>query len=209
MSVFSVPRRAEQVLEAFGTDPDFRDAVLGDLAEEFALRVSWDGPAAARRWYYRESMRVAPYLLRNWWRGLKRKDVGRLAGVIAASSISLVALETLLQIAKVALIPAYREMLPVSGYTRLIVLPALMLSWTLLDGAFAGYVAARLGRRAPLPAVLGLGVTWAIVMSTVQSPAVPLWFRSANLAMMLAGIVAGGLIGVFRVTRRAPASSLS
>ncbi len=205
MSDFSAPRRAELILETLGADTDFRDVVIGDLAEEFALRVSWDGPVAARRWYYRESVRVAPYLLRDLWRGLKRKDVGHFAGVIVGSSILMIALEYLLQLTvrglELAPVTSWVRVL-LSGHTRSIVLPALMLLWTLTDGAFAGYVAARLSRRAPLPGVIALGVTWTVVMIVVQGHAVPLWFRSANVAIVMAGILAGGLIGACRVSAR-------
>jgi DNA-binding transcriptional LysR family regulator len=125
MSDSSAPRRAELILEALGADTDFRDAVIGDLAEEFALRASWDGPLAARRWYYRESLRVAPYLLRDWWRGLKRKDVGHFAGVIVGSSLLVIALEALLQLAvrglALAPVPSWVRVL-LSGQTRSIVL---------------------------------------------------------------------------------------
>jgi hypothetical protein len=56
--------------------------VLGHLAEEFDLRARYD-VRSARRWYPREALRVAPYLLRNWWRMRRREDIKRCAGVFA------------------------------------------------------------------------------------------------------------------------------
>ena len=41
------PRVAEAVLESLGAQPEFRDDVLGDLAEELAIRAGWDGERAA------------------------------------------------------------------------------------------------------------------------------------------------------------------
>jgi hypothetical protein len=65
------PITVERLLEALGTKTDFRDGLLGDLAEEFALRAEREGAPATRRWYYRESIRATPHLLRDWARGLR------------------------------------------------------------------------------------------------------------------------------------------
>ena len=74
----SPPRYAERLLEALGADPYLREVVLGDLAEEHALRAQWEGEPAARRWYDREGLRAVPFLLRGWWRRLR--PAGRVAG---------------------------------------------------------------------------------------------------------------------------------
>ncbi|HEX7242371.1 MAG TPA: permease prefix domain 2-containing transporter, partial [Longimicrobiaceae bacterium] len=57
------PRTAERLLEALGAEPELRDALLGDLAEDFATRAADQGERAARRRYWREALRAAPYLL--------------------------------------------------------------------------------------------------------------------------------------------------
>jgi putative ABC transport system permease protein len=47
-----------------------RDEVLADLRAEFEQRVGTHGPAAARRWVWRQALRSVPALLRRaWWRG--------------------------------------------------------------------------------------------------------------------------------------------
>ena len=46
-----IPRLAE-LLMAWSLHPEDRDAVLGDLCEEFAARAEQDGAMAARRWYW-------------------------------------------------------------------------------------------------------------------------------------------------------------
>lgn len=56
---------AERLLVALGVAPTFVEAVLGDLAEEHAMRMERDGPGAARWWYAMEALRSAPYLVRN------------------------------------------------------------------------------------------------------------------------------------------------
>ena len=51
-----LPRIAERLM-AWSLLPEDRDAVLGDLCEEFAARAQQDGPVAARRWYWTQVRR--------------------------------------------------------------------------------------------------------------------------------------------------------
>jgi predicted permease len=47
-----------------------RDEVLADLRAEYQHRAAADGPAAARRWAWRQTLHSVPALLRrSWWRG--------------------------------------------------------------------------------------------------------------------------------------------
>src|SRR5215469_3360857 len=52
------PRAASILLNLFASEADFA-IVLGDLSEEFQKRISTQGHASARRWYWRESFRNA------------------------------------------------------------------------------------------------------------------------------------------------------
>jgi putative ABC transport system permease protein len=48
-----------------------RDEVLADVRAEYEQRVMTHGPAAARRWVWRQALRSVPALLRrSWWRGM-------------------------------------------------------------------------------------------------------------------------------------------
>ncbi|MBV9879717.1 MAG: hypothetical protein JO180_04435 [Gemmatirosa sp.] len=83
------PVTAERLLETLGADPEFRDMIVGDLREEHALRLDWDGEHAARRWYRREALRVAPHLLRDGvrrlgWRGTRRAAGTAMTAVVCA-----------------------------------------------------------------------------------------------------------------------------
>ncbi len=49
------PRLALALLDRFLADP-VREAVLGDLLEEFPRRALRDGPGAARRWFWRQTL---------------------------------------------------------------------------------------------------------------------------------------------------------
>lgn len=195
MSDSSAPHAAELILQALGAETDFRDAVIGDLAEEFALRVRFDGPVAARRWYYRESTRVAPYLLRDWCRNLRWSTVAYFANVVSWSLVSVVALELVLW-RSVRGFVRFLQGAPLDAFPLSAGFTALMLSWTLVNGAFAGYVAARIGRRAPLPSALLLGVTLPGLMIWSGLHMVPSWFLTANVTAMIAGTIAGGVVRV-------------
>jgi hypothetical protein len=79
------PRTAERLLGSLGARPEFRDPLLGDMDEEYADRVRRHGEQAARRWYWRESLRTAPHLVHDWRRSLAARDVRRLGSVVLAS----------------------------------------------------------------------------------------------------------------------------
>lgn len=78
---------------------------------------------------------------------------------------------------------------------------ALMLAWTLIDGAFAGYVAGRIGRRAPLPSALLVALTWMGLMIRSGWHGVPPWFLAMNVTVMVAGTIAGGALPALRFAR--------
>ena len=52
------PAAAERLLRLSVRDPEWRDAVTGDLREELATVMRQRGAAAARRWYWRQSLRL-------------------------------------------------------------------------------------------------------------------------------------------------------
>ena len=93
MSDRSLPRWAEKILESLGADPDFRDDVLGDLAEEHALRVHWDGPQSRVAGTTARVCASRPISCATGGAGVKLKDAGYLAGAVVASSILVVALD--------------------------------------------------------------------------------------------------------------------
>jgi hypothetical protein len=205
MSVPNVPRLAESLLASLGADTEFRDAVLGDLAEEFQIREDWDGHAAATRWYYHESLRVAPHLLRNWVDNLRRSELVDLGRAVGVSSLAVIALETCL----IFLVQAAWNVLGQGdSELRLWGAPFTILGWTLCDALFGGYIAARVSRAAPLPSAITLGLLWGFVIGlnnfaliSATPGAVPMWFRVVNLLALVAGMIAGGALRVAMLNR--------
>ncbi len=90
------PPVIERLLESLGADPSFAESILGDLAEEYAVRAAGNGVIVARWWYAYEALRSAPHLVRSALRCLGPRGVARLAaslaGVVLASVLALLAL---------------------------------------------------------------------------------------------------------------------
>jgi len=190
------PRTAELLLEALGARAEFCDAVLGDLAEEFARRVERDGVRAARRWYHGQAIRAAPHLLRSWSREVGRADVAHLAGVVLTSYVFLTVIVLLVAIltrSLMGMLGISPGVLLVSGSGPLLPVVGLMLG--ALGSVIGGGIAAWLGERAPLVSAFTLGVTWScvsLVGMTVQGTA-PAWYRTAATIVVIVGTVLGGI----------------
>lgn len=83
-------------LPAPGANSAFTEDVLGDLAEEYALRAGRDGVWTASWWYTHQALRSAPHLIRNSVRNLGPRGRVRLAaslaGLVLASALIVIAL---------------------------------------------------------------------------------------------------------------------
>jgi len=212
----SPPRRIELLLESLGAAQGFRDEIVGDLAEEFSLRAERHGRAAARRWYYREALRVAPHLLADWRRGFGRSDLKRLGSVIALSYVCVMTLGmfSLLTVNSILLAlhvtpdyPWSPGRGPISGSVA-----AMLLSVVAAQAGIAGYVASTLERRAPLTAAMLLGLLWSgVALATRPIPLLfappewhpfPLWYQLTGIVLLLAGASIGGVVRVATSARR-------
>jgi len=79
--------RAERLLVALGVDPGFAEAVLGDLAEEYAQRLTRDGTGRAMAWYTREAIRSTPHLLWSGVARMYRYERGRFIAYVAGATV--------------------------------------------------------------------------------------------------------------------------
>jgi hypothetical protein len=192
------PRTAERLLEALGAGPELRDALLGDLAEDFATRAADDGEPAARRWYWREALRVAPYLLGNWARGLRARDAARLAGLVGAT-FCLVGVSLWTILAGVEFV-VERTTGPTSfpwhdPQPGTLTLGVMLLGYVAV-GTAGGWMASRREERAPAVAALAFGIAWAILALVFPLPgraALPTWYLLGLVVAVLTGTLLGGL----------------
>ena len=198
------PRTVERLLEGLSANIAFRDGVLGDLAEEFALRAEREGAAAARRWYYRESIRTAPHLIRNWARSLRTSEVAHLANVVLAAYV----LTTLVGVF-VAMVAG--SIMIALGISSPILIPstggrlAPVVGLTLGTSAalLGGYIAAWLDNITPLVSAFVLGVIWSsagTLVSAFVGASEPAWFRVCASLVIVTGTTIGGILHV-RATR--------
>ena len=204
----SPPRTIERLLSGLGAQPDFRNAVLGDLAEEYALRVENDGIDSAVRWYRREAMRAVPHLLRSWLRGVHARDVGHVAGVITTAYTGMVLTFGLLAgaIIGVASTLGYRgPQMPLVSIIGSGALLSGMMLLSLIMGTTAGYLAAWIDSRTPLVSAATFGALILFVQLTMQfafgGPTVglfPVWYRAGAPILGCVGAVVGGVLRVRR-----------
>jgi len=82
----------EALLNAIGAERGFTEAILGDLAEERALRMERDGSVRASLWYLRDAMRSMPYLVRNAWQFGGDSARARLMMVVGGGALAITAL---------------------------------------------------------------------------------------------------------------------
>jgi hypothetical protein len=164
------PRISQALLAALCPAGEFRESVLGDLAEEYAERVDRDGARAARRWYLREATRAAPYAMLAWFRGLRIGEAAQLVAITVGTVIAdrlfqyslmwlVVASWGTIADSQGLLLSAWRDVEEFRPVTAAAVGAA---GW--LVPIASGYVAARLQRRAPLSGAIGVGLLLALLV---------------------------------------------
>jgi hypothetical protein len=202
------PRIPEALLASLGAPVDFRDPLLGDLAEEYALREERDGASSASQWYVAQTIRCAPHLLGAWARSAGWDEVRRLGGIVlltyVLTAIVVMLLEGMAWGASGAL--GITLHMPRPGQV-----PALFWALGLTFGAtmavMVGAIAAWLDRETPVLSALASGVVWGGIVGTAMvatgAPGMPLWYRVCAPTVMLLGPAVGGVLRV-RAMERAP-----
>jgi len=204
------PRFGEALLESFGADVEFRDAIIGDLAQEHAQRVERYGERPARLWYYREALFAMPHLLRSALKNASFADARRMLNVAGLAYLSTMAIEIALSLAVLAVFGPLPWMKTV--YASPVGRWVAMLAVGSFGPVCAGYLAATFEEKRPMLAALSLGVIWtvlAIVASVVivllLDPHPAGWFVPTTMVRLLfiPFIVAASLIGGTLRVRRA------
>jgi hypothetical protein len=198
-----VPRFPERVLNALGASKYFCDDVLGDLAQEFAIRAEFD-LASARRWYYREAWRAAPYFLRNGLRNLGLRDWLGLAHAVVVAMTG----ATVFRIVLFRITTEIASALGIGGrfLSAWFMAPVFLLINALTPFA-GGYIAARYQRKVPLLAAVSLGIVWWAIDIAVIGRVGDEWpalYRYGAPLVALTFTTAGGLFRIWK-RRSAPA----
>lgn len=195
------PAFTECAVGALVAERGLRDAILGDLAEEFAERCEAHGVVPARRWYRGQAARSAPHLVAEFWwpappsRGRRLRAL--LAGVAGGYVTLLVLHQAMQMLAGMALTSAGH------GGARW-AFAACSLGAGSLCGVLGGDVAARALPEAPLGAALTLALVCELLGATgivVNGGAMPLWYWGGlQLLLLPLGACLGGLLRARRQT---------
>ena len=185
------PAVLETVLAGLNVDRALRDAITGDLIEERAAVAAVHGERGADRWTRRQILRSVPLFVRaavlNGGFRLPAAIVGAALAALLAVSLAIGASAALLS----ALVA------PEAIRRLAIVAFAIDLAY----GAAGGYLAARLGRAAPLGAAFVFGVL-GVLLTLMASGDAYGWYRPALQLLLIPATVAGGWLRAHHLSRR-------
>lgn len=187
------PELLETVLAGLAVDRDLRDAITGDLLEERAALAAAGGERAADRWLRSQVLRSVPAFAQAGFRG----GGFRLLAATVAAALAAMLLVGLLLDASAPLWSALVSPQAIGGW--LFVALALDLAF----GAAGGYLAALLGRAAPLAAAFLFGV-FGLALTLASDLDGQVWYRTALVVFLVPATLTGGWLRSRRLVRRAP-----
>jgi hypothetical protein len=189
MRRYSPPALACWLLESVLPDP-YREAILGDLIEEYTLRVESTSPFTASRWFWSQACRSIPSMVRSSLR----------SGTCLISMSIAVGVYIFMGTLKFAADLMISKVISPDQATRVILAPIVFLTTT----AIGGCVAARIRRGTTIFLALLVTITVAVLIDLkVCSIPVPWWYQFGFLALgPLAVIITPALFG--RLKQRGP-----
>lgn len=193
------PRAAETLLAGLVADGGVRDAMLGDLAEEFEDRCSHIGPRGAVSWYWRQALAAVPPLLHATVAASPRSLLLEAALGYVAAGTGLVAFNGLLSF---VILP--RVFAPSSTAFCVAFTTLSLIAVASLCGAWASHWYRR-APRAPIAESVVSGAIWLIVGGvwiTAGAGSSPLWYQ---VSLHLAGIAGTALAALVAVRDQPPA----
>jgi hypothetical protein len=192
------PRVTESILASLGAAAEYRDAVLGDLAEEFASCAQRAGAWQARRWYYREALRTAPHLIGSYRRAIDARESWWLFGTaVAGLLLSMVVMWLVVAVVSTAVtklgLVAPRTILAHSVTAAF----ALTLISVAALASIGGYLAAALhDMRSPFAGALADGILLAALLLVTAPPHLPVWYVAGSVLVALLLAPVGGVVWV-------------
>jgi hypothetical protein len=171
----------EVVLAGFNLDRDLRDAIIGDLIEERAELAAIHGERGADRWLRWQIFRSVPAFAHG---AIRSGGIRLLAATVGAAVAALLAVGISIRVS-IVLWPALG---PPEALERWVLVS---LALDLAFGAAGGYLAARLGRAAPLGATLCFGVL-GMALTLASSGEAHGGYQAALLLLLVPATVSGG-----------------
>jgi hypothetical protein len=173
-------RLVAALLHAVTARHPYREAIRGDLEEEFDTRARDGGLVAARAWYAAEALRTTAALLR----GLRVTPSVALRVAIAAPAAYL-GVHWADQAAPEAIWWAGLTVTSTAGRVA-------ALAWLSVAAALAGYLVPRTTREPLVGGISFLALTVAVATRYLLLAAPgPLWFHAAKAALLCLGAAAG------------------
>jgi len=194
MSTTQPPQLAVWFAESLISDPDLRDAALGDLAEDFDARAENGAGGAAQSWYWSQVLRsIVPLSMMS----LRRSGVGGWVRLIATVVVGYVALAAMV-------IVSDSWMMDLS--TNVWAVSLLSLGFGALSAVIAGYAAALIGGKTPMLAALSLGalcVGISVLMFAFMpgDDGSPFAYRVALMLIVLPSCAFGAMLRARQVSR--------
>jgi len=188
-----IPDGVNRIVSAIAPTPEMREAMLGDLDEEYRMRVERDGLDAARRWCWREAIRSFFGSLRHTVPNLSETVTSVLPAMLWGSLIAFLA-------ALVVTIVTWPLTL-FGPFDKMAVGTALSIVARFVTSIMGGYEAARVGTKAPLWSAVASGLFPAALFCTIAAVAIgsarvgPAVIASAVANVLLVpGAVLGGIL---------------
>lgn len=180
----------ETVLAGLNVDRALRDAITGDLIEERAELAAAHGNRFADRWMRRQILWSVPSFVLA---AVRNGGVRLMAATVGAACAALLAVGALIGVSAAV----------VSSLVSPATIGRLMIFALVIDlayGAAGGYLAARLGRAAPLGAAFVLGVL-GVSLTAISGGDTQSWYRPALQILLIPAAVSGGWLRARHLAR--------
>jgi hypothetical protein len=175
-------RMLEAALAGLNVDPGLREAIIGDLVEERAELAAARGERFADRWMFGQVLRSMPTLAHAALRAGGARAAVRILGAAVAALLAVLAVAS----ASAAL--AFDTLSSATMARFAVVVLAVDLAY----GVAGGYLAARLGRVAPLASAVAVGVLGVVLSTVATTGATPGWYPLALQLLLVPATSLGG-----------------
>lgn len=186
------PGLLDIALTGLNVDRGLREAIIGDLVEERTQLAAAHGERFADRWMLSQALRSLPTLARA---ALRAGGARALLRILWAAGAALFAV---LIVASASAAVAFDTFSPSTLARFAIVVLAIDLAY----GVAGGYVAARLGRVAPLASAVAFGVLGVMLSVVATGGAMPGWYPLALQLLLLPATAIGGWMRASQLVAR-------